>query len=198
MKITKSDIESDVKRLMSSLENDYEIPISWMIIKPIINTMLVVYCMLFLAAIINGVVYYDKEYPLDIFLGGLFFSAIAGIVLTVMALIMTYGNLSILMCIPKNVRDNSLLINIGKQKLRAYGYVIVAINIVVAIVLISERRDFIIGYGFSWFASMLVGGLTFSMSMSRYMTPAVVATLDKIRQVVSDNDPVPTQQANNK
>ncbi|EEG0758326.1 hypothetical protein GVB10_004313, partial [Salmonella enterica] len=73
MTITKSDIENDVKRLMSSLENDYEIPTSWMIIKPIINKMLVVYCMLFLAAIINGVVYYDKEYPLEIFLAGCFF-----------------------------------------------------------------------------------------------------------------------------
>ena len=185
MTITKSDIENDVKRLMSSLENDYEIPTSWMIIKPIINKMLVVYCMLFLAAIINGVVYYDKEYPLEIFLAGCFFSAIASIVLTVTALIMTYGNLSILMCIPKNVRDNSLLINLGKKKIMTYGYVIVAINVVVAIVLISERRDFIIGYGISWFACMIIGGITFSMSMSRYMTPAVIATLDKIRQVVS-------------
>lgn len=111
---------------------------------------------------------------------------------------MTYGNISLLMCIPKDVRDKSLLIGIGKRTLKVYSYVAVVINFVVAIVLITGNHEFIFGYGLSWVASMLIGALIFSMSMSRYMTPAVVATLDKIRQVVSDNDPVPTQQANNK
>lgn len=111
---------------------------------------------------------------------------------------MTYGNISLLMCIPKDVRDKSLLIGIGKRMLKVYSYVAVVINFVVAIVLITGNHEFIFGYGLSWVASMLIGTLIFSMSMSRYMTPAVVATLDKIRQVVSDNDPVPTQKANNK
>lgn len=111
-------------------------------------------------------------------------------ILTVVALMMTYGNLSMLMCIPKNVRDNSLLLNIAKKKLKSYYCVVVVVNIIVAAVLISERSDFILGYGFSWFACMIVGGLTFSMSMSRYMTPAVVAALNKVRQIISSGTDV--------
>lgn len=100
-----------------------------------------------------------------------------------------------LMCIPKEVRDKSLLLNLAKRKLKVYGCVIVGINAVVAVVLISLRGDFIIGYGVSWFACMIIGGITFSMSMSRYMTPAVVATLDKIRQVVSSGDALSAENA---
>lgn len=106
-------------------------------------------------------------------------------ILTVMAIMMAYGNLSLLMCIPKKVRKKSLLVNLAKKKLKLYGLIMIVFDIFVAVVLISERSSLIIGYGFSWFASFLIGGVVFSMSMSRYMTPAVVATLDKIRQVVS-------------
>lgn len=196
--IRKSDIEKDMENIMSSLNGDYEIPTSWMIVRPVIKLMSIVYIMLFLAALINGFVYFDNEYPMELFYGGAFFAAVSGVVLTAMALMMTYGNLSMLMCIPKDVRDNSILLNIGKQKLKVYGCVIIAINIFVAIVLISERSDFIIGYGVSWFVCMLVGGIIFSMSMSRYMTPAVVATLDKIRQVVSSGESAPTEHVDPK
>lgn len=196
--IRKSDIEKDMENMMSSLNGDYEIPTSWMIVRPVIKLMSIVYIMLFLAALINGFVYFDNEYPMELFYGGAFFAAVSGVVLTAMALMMTYGNISMLMCIPKDVRDRSLLIGIGKRKLKTYGYVIVAINVVVAIVLISERGDFIIGYGVSWFVSMIVGGITFSMSMSRYMTPAVVATLDKIRQVVSSGESAPAEHVDPK
>lgn len=182
--VLKSDIENDAKKIMDSLKKDYRIPSSGEIILPVIKVMTIVYVMHVIAILGNEFVY--KK---DIWLPGMIMWLILSCgILTVVALMMTYGNLSILMCIPKDVRDNSMLLNIGKQKLKAYGCIIVAINIVVAIVLISERSDFIIGYGFSWFACMLIGGITFSMSMSRYMTPAVVATLDKIRQVVSSEE----------
>lgn len=179
--VLKSDIENDAKKIMDSLKKDYRIPTSGEIVFPVIKIMSIVYVMHVMAISVNEFVYNKNMW----FPGVIMWLVLSCGILTVVALMMTYGNLSILMCIPKDVRDKSILLNIGKQKLKAYGCVIVAINIVVAIVLISERSDFIIGYGFSWFACMLIGSFIFSMSMSRYMTPAVVATLDKIRQVVS-------------
>jgi len=182
--VLKSDIEKDVRDLMESLRGDYRIPDSKEIIFPVIKVMLVVYVM-HVVAIISSLLIYEKNIWLP---GVIMWLVLSCGILTAMALVMTYGNLSMLMCIPKEVRDKSLLLGIVKRKLKAYGCVIVGINAVVAVILVSLRGDFIIGYGASWFACMIIGGIIFSMSMSRYMTPAVVAMLDKIRQVVSSGD----------
>ncbi|EBP3773442.1 hypothetical protein ACDQ64_003929 [Salmonella enterica] len=179
--VKRSDIENDVKMLMQSFKNDYRIPTSGEIISPIIKLMSVVY-MMHVVVITVGLIVCDKKIW---FPGIAMWLVLSCGVLTVMAIMMVYGNLSLLMCIPKEVREKSLLVNLAKKKLKSYGLIMIVFNIFVAIVLISERSSLIIGYGFSWFASFLIGGIVFSMSMSRYMTPAVVATLDKIRQVVS-------------
>lgn len=179
--VKRSDIENDVKMLMQSFKNDYRIPTSGEIIFPIIKLMSVVY-MMHVVVITVGLIVCDKKIW---FPGIAMWLVLSCGILTVMAIMMAYGNLSLLMCIPKEVREKSLLVNLAKKKLRLYGLIMIVFNIFVAVVLISERSSLIIGYGFSWFASFLIGGIVFSMSMSRYMTPAVVATLDKIRQVVS-------------
>lgn len=179
--VKRSDIENDVKMLMQSFKNDYRIPTSGEIIFPIIKLMSVVY-MMHVVVITVGLIVCDKKIW---FPGIAMWLVLSCGILTVMAIMMVYGNLSLLMCIPKEVREKSLLVNLAKKKLRLYGLVMIVFNIFVGVILISERSSLIIGYGFSWFASFLIGGIVFSMSMSRYMTPAVVATLDKIRQVVS-------------
>ncbi|HAG3417251.1 TPA: hypothetical protein G8034_004327 [Salmonella enterica] len=179
--VKRSDIENDVKMLMQSFKNDYRIPTSGEIISPIIKLMSVVY-MMHVVVITVGLIVCDKKIW---FPGIAMWLVLSCGILTVMAIMMAYGNLSLLMCIPKEVREKSLLVNLAKKKLRLYGLIMIVFNTFVAVVLISERSSLIIGYGFSWFASFLIGGVVFSMSMSRYMTPAVVATLDKIRQVVS-------------
>ncbi|MDL4915019.1 MULTISPECIES: hypothetical protein [Enterobacterales] len=179
--VKRSDIENDVKMLMQSFKNDYRIPTSGEIISPIIKLMSVVYMMHFVVITV-GLIVCDKKIW---FPGIAMWLVLSCGILTVMAIMMAYGNLSLLMCIPKEVREKSLLVNLAKKKLRLYGLIMIVFNTFVAVVLISERSSLIIGYGFSWFASFLIGGVVFSMSMSRYMTPAVVATLDKIRQVVS-------------
>lgn len=190
--VLKSEIEKDVQLLMTSLEGDYRIPSSSEVIFPVIKALSVVYFMHIVAVVVNKF-YYDD----DIWLFGVvLWLVLSCSILTAFALMMTYGNLSLLMCIPKEVRKKSLIINIGKKKLTIYSYVIVAINFVVAIILIIGNHEFIFGYGISWFASMLIGSFIFSMSMSRYMTPAVVATLAKIRQVISSGEPVPAKQIN--
>ena len=183
--VLKSDIERDVKILMESLKKDYQIPTSWEIILPIVKVMLVVYVMHFIA-ITSALIFYNKNIW---FPGVAMWMILSCGLLTVVALMMTYGNLSMLMCIPKEVRDESLLLRLAKRKFKLYWSVIVIVNVIVAAVLISIRGDFIIGYGVSWFACMIIGSITFSMSMSRYMTPAVVASLDKLKQVIySDSD----------
>lgn len=179
--VKRSDIENDVKMLMQSFKNDYRIPTSGEIIFPIIKLMSVVY-MMHVVVITVGLIVCDKKIW---FPGIAMWLVLSCGILTVMAIMMAYGNISLLMCIPKEVREKSLLVNLAKKKLRLYGLVMIVFNIFVGVVLISERSSLIIGYGFSWFASFLIGGIVFSMSMSRYIPPAVVATLDKIRQVVS-------------
>lgn len=189
--VLKSDIEKDVRVLMASLNKDYQIPTSGEIILPVIKAMSIVYVM-HVVAIISSSAIYKQNISLP---GVAIWLILSCGILTAVALIMTYGNLSMLMCIPKDVRDKSLLLGLAKRKLKVYGCVIVVINAIVAFVLISLRGDFIIGYGASWFACMIIGGIIFSMSMSRYMTPAVVATLDKIRQVVSSGDVLSAEKA---
>lgn len=190
----KSDVERDAFELMSSLKDDYEIPSSWSVVLPVLKIMLPVYIMHLLASALNGVVYYGDDGLMTLY-AGLFFSAISCVVLTVTALMMSYGNVSVLLCVPKASRDRSILLRVFKKKLKIYCCVIVLINVVVAVALIFEDPKFILGYGFSWFACMIIGGLIFSMSMSRYITPAVAATLDKIRQVVSSGNDVTAENA---
>lgn len=190
--VLKSDVEKDVEILMASLKKDYQIPTSWEIILPVIKAMLVVYVMHFIA-IISALIVYNKNIW---FPGVIMWMILSCGLLTIVALIMAYSNLSMLMCIPKEVRDKSLLFRVAQKKFKVYWFVIVVINMIIAVVLISLRGDFIVGYGFSWFACMLIGSFIFSMSMSRYMTPAVVATLDKIRQVVSSGEPMSAKQIN--
>lgn len=189
--VLKSEIEKDVQHLVTSLKDDYRIPSSGEIIFPVIKVLSVVYFM-HVVAIIANEFYYDEDIW---FPGVVMWFVLSCVILTALALVMTYGNLSLLMCIPKEVRNKSLLISIGKKKLMTYGYVTIAINFVVAIILITGNHEFIFGYGISWFACMIIGGITFSMSMSRYMTPAVVATIDKIRQVVSVGEIEPSKPA---
>jgi hypothetical protein len=183
--ILKSDIEADAKSIIEALKGDYIIPTSGQIVWPVIKVMSVVYLMHLVAYLISDIIYHDIGTNLE---GKLVCFLLSCGILTVLALMMTYGNLSLLMCIPKAVRDKSLLIRLGKEKFKVYGCAIVFINVISAIVMINVESGFIVCYGFSWFACMLIGGITFSMSMSRYMTPAVVATLDKIRQVVSSEE----------
>lgn len=180
--ILKSDIEKDARNIIESLKGDYSIPTSSHIITPVIKSMSVVYFMHFLAYASNDFFY--NEVGID-FVGQAACFFISCGILTLMALMMTYGNLSILMCIPKDVRNSSLLLKLLRDKLKFYGCIMVVINIVVAVVMVNIGPGFIVFYGFSWFACILIGGVILSMSMSRYMTPAVVATLDKIREVVS-------------
>jgi|GEM_PF-2820459 hypothetical protein len=189
--VKRSDIENDVKMLMQSFKNDYHIPTDREIISPIIKLMSVVY-MMHVVVITVGLIVCDKKIW---FPGIVMWLVLSCGILTVMAIMIAYGNLSLLMCIPKEVREKSLLVNLAKKKLKLYGLIMIMFNIFVAIVLISERSSLIIGYGFSWFASFLIGGVVFSMSMSRYMTSAVVATLDKIRQVVSSGDVLSAENA---
>lgn len=189
--VLKSEIEKDIRHLMMSLEDDYRIPSSGEIMLPVIKVLSVAYFMHVVAIIANEFYYNDDVWLLGL---GIWLLLSCGL-LTVVVLMMTYSNVSLLMCIPKEVRDKSLLIGIGKRKLKVYSYVIIAVNFFVAIILITENHEFIFGYGISWFVCMIIGGITFSMSMSRYMTPAVVATLNKIRRVVSSGDALSAENA---
>ena len=65
--------------------------------------------------------------------------------------------------------------------------ILVCVNIIVAAILIINGPNNIIYYGLSWFASLMIGNVVFSMSISRYMTPAVTATFSKIGEFLSSS-----------
>ncbi|ECW6540204.1 protein traS, partial [Salmonella enterica subsp. enterica serovar Give] len=46
-------------------------------------------------------------------------------------------------------------------------------------------ESFIGGLGFSWFVTYLISMLTLQTSLSRYMTPAVVSSLSKVKELLT-------------
>lgn len=180
----KSDVENDVRKVLDSLSTDYDIPSTWAVLKPILNFVVLIFIMFLLAILVDCLVYPNVANKGAV-LVMLSIAIMTCVVLFGVLYFMLHGLLNVILCIDRRALDESLLYRIVKRKLKFYVGVIVLFNMLTAAALIYGRNDYIIGYGFSWFMSIIFGSLIFSTSISRYMTPAVTATLSKVSEVLS-------------
>ncbi|MCT4709140.1 hypothetical protein MUA04_02865 [Enterobacteriaceae bacterium H11S18] len=180
----KSELENDAIKLLDSLNDDYVIPSSWAVIRPILKFMSVVYVMHLLALVLECVVYPDVV-TTGAFLFILAIMFVSCIVLTGFAFLILYSNVNILLCINKDVLGRSLIAGIARRMIKRYFFAMIIFNIISAVVIVFVDKEFIVGYGASWFFSYLIAGISFSTSFNRYMTPAVTATFSKIGEFLS-------------
>lgn len=185
MKITRGMIEQDAQYLLESVRTtDYEIPTSGDIFKVIFRVykfvVLIQLVAVFFDWLLYGVDNEDYSYSSMLILS-------AGSLLVVFGVLCAtlYQNVTLALCIPQDVRDNSLLCSIIRKKIRSYLLGMVLLNSAVAAVLIFSGEYFVGGLGASWFVSLGISSVCFSYSTARYFTPQVMAVIDKIAEVIT-------------
>ncbi|EDE2461889.1 protein traS [Salmonella enterica] len=185
MKVTRSMLEQDARYLLDSVRDaDYEIPSSGAVFK----TILKVYgCVFFiqLAGVLADWMIYARRGDYYSYSDIAILSTVSLVVIFAVLCVMLYQNVSFALCIPEDVRNNSLICKIIRKKLKAYFVVVVLFNMLVALILLYCGHRHVSYLGASWFFSLIVGGLSFSFSMSRYFTPPVISALNKIAETVS-------------
>lgn len=184
MKVTRSMIEQDAQYLLESVRTaDYEIPASGDIFKVIFKIYGFVVLLQIAAVLADWLLYGNYKYYS--FFSMMIFSGGSLVIIFGILCMMLYQNVSLALCIPEEVRRQSLVCQIVRSKLRSYLVAVVLFNTIVASVLLYCGHAYAGGLGFSWFLSLIIGGLSFSYSMSRYFTPQVMAVIDKIAEVIA-------------
>ncbi|EEG6289545.1 protein traS [Salmonella enterica] len=180
----RSELEKDAAYILDRFKQlDYEIPSNREILKVIFSKLVIVYT-LQLAFIIADVFLNAKpgEYHyFDTFVlalgSNVFFSLIF--------LMSTYSIVSLKLSLGTEIIGQSILLSLVEKKINSYGLFILLVNIFVGCILLWTGESFIGGLGFSWFVTYLISMLTLQTSLSRYMTPAVVSSLSKVKELLT-------------
>ncbi|HEI6739721.1 TPA: protein TraS [Yersinia enterocolitica] len=79
----------------------------------------------------------------------------------------------------------SVLMQILAKKIRFYGKFLLLFNTLVGLFLLYFHEAAVAALGLSWFGSFIFSGIILQGSMSRYMTPAAIDTVTKIKAIIS-------------
>lgn len=185
MKVTRSMIEQDAQYLLESVRTtDYEIPASSDIFKVIFKVYAFVVLLQMVGVFVDWLIYCSEgEYYSysDIAI----LSAVSLVVIFGVLCIMLYQNVSLALCIPEDVRRQSLICRIVSAKLRSYFIAVILFNTIVAVFLLYCGHRHVSYLGASWFVSLGIASVCFSYSTARYFTPQVMAVIDKIAEVIT-------------
>lgn len=175
-------LEQDVSALIEKIkESDYEIPKNTDVMRVILKRIQMVIVIQLLMVFCHFIIYgYDYEALIGISIisavGVLFFSAVF-----VPSL---YQLVSMMLSINEIDEGRSLIIKLLMGKLKRYWRYLVVINLIIGAVLLLSGEGVISGLGFSWFVTFLICIVSFQISLSRYMTPVVVSSLSKVRELI--------------
>ncbi|EBG3528019.1 hypothetical protein FI632_22355 [Salmonella enterica subsp. enterica] len=185
MKITRSMLEQDAQYLLESVRTtDYEIPQSGEIFKAIFKVYGFVVLLQIIAVFFDWFLY-SSSYKYYSLFSMLVFSGLSLVIIFGVLCIMLYQNVSLVLCIPEEVRRQSLFCQIVRKKLRSYFAAVIFFNVIVASILLYCGQAYAGGLGASWFVSLGIASVSFSYSIGRYFTPPVISALNKIAETVS-------------
>ncbi|MDX8633890.1 protein traS [Salmonella enterica] len=180
----RSELEKDAAYVLDELKNrDYEIPSNSQILKVIFSKLVIVYAiqLFFIATdvFINaGRVEYHYFDTLVIALGSnVFFSLVF--------LMSSYNFVCMKIALGNEIRNRSVLIGLIEKKIHFYSVFLLFTNSIVGVILLWVGESFVSGLGFSWFVTFIISALFLQGSLSRYMTPAVVSSLSKVKELLS-------------
>ncbi|EBN9932940.1 hypothetical protein QTR52_004393 [Salmonella enterica] len=185
MKVTRSMLEQDARYLLNSVRDaDYEIPSSGAVFKTIFK---VYGCVFFiqLAGVLADWVIYARRGDYYSYSDMAILSTVSLVVVFAVLCVMLYQNVSLALCIPEDVRNNSLICKIIRRKLRSYFVAVVLFNMLVALILLFLGHRHVSYLGASWFVSLGIASICFSYSTARYFTPQVMSVIDKIAEVIA-------------
>lgn len=185
MKITRSMLEQDAQYLLESVRTtDYEIPQSGDIFKAIFKAYGFVVLLQIIVVFFDWFLY-SSSYKYYSLFSMLVFSGLSLVIIFGVLCIMLYQNVSLVLCIPEEVRRQSLFCQIVRKKLRSYFVAVIFFNVIVASILLYCGQAYAGGLGASWFVSLGIASVSFSYSIGQYFTPPVISALNKIAETVS-------------
>lgn len=97
----------------------------------------------------------------------------------------TYNPVCMRLAVGDEIINQSVFLKLVVKKISFYSLFLMSVNTIVGCILLWTGESFIGGLGFSWFASFIVSVIFLQGSLSRYMTPAVVSSLSKVKELLS-------------
>ncbi|HBC0140593.1 TPA: protein traS [Salmonella enterica] len=185
----RSELETDASFILASMNGrDYEIPTNKMIMSIIFGRLKYVYFLQIIFVVLSFVIYkepgdLDYQFKKIIYLSLL--SCVTMAFFSLVFIAATYSNVCMFLTLGDDVRRDSILLKIVKNKILFYTRLLLIVNSLVGCVLLWAGEPFVAGLGFSWFATFIVSMLFLQGSLSRYMTPAVVSSLSKVKELLT-------------
>lgn len=180
----RSELEKDAASILDRFKQlDYEIPSNREILKIIFSKLMIVY-ILQLAFIVvdiflnasSGEYHYFDTFILALG-SNTFFSLIF--------LMSTYNPVCMRLVLGNEIINQSVFLKLIVKKIGFYSLFLVSVNTIVGCILLWTGERFVAGLGFSWFVSFMLCLMLLQGSLSRYMTPAVVSSLSKVKELLT-------------
>ena len=157
----RSELEKDVAFILDAFkEVDYEIPSNRNILKAIFSKLVIVYALQVSFIIVD-----------------VFFNSKSGEYHYFDTIVLALGSNAFFSVV--------FLMSTYEKKIGFYSLFLMSVNTIVGFILILKDESLIGGLGFSWFVTYIISMLTLQTSLSRYMTPAVVSSLSKMKELIS-------------
>ncbi|EET1367504.1 TPA: protein traS [Escherichia coli] len=180
----RSELEKDVAFILDAFkEVDYEIPSNRNILKVIFSKLVIVYA-LQVSFIIVDVFFNSKSGEYHYF-DTIVLALGSNAFFSVVFLMSTYDSVCMRLALGDEIINQSVFFKLIEKKIGFYSLFLMSVNTVVGFILILKDESLIGGLGFSWFVTYIISMLTLQTSLSRYMTPAVVSSLSKMKELIS-------------
>lgn len=180
----RSELEKDAANILDAFKSlDYEIPSNSQILKIVFGNLMVVYMLQLMFVVIDVFVNSSiKEYRY-------FDTAVlvvgSNVFFSLVFLMVSYNLVCMKLALGDEIIRQSHLLQLVEKKIKFYSIFLLSINSFVGVILLYSGESFVAGLGFSWFVTFLMSTLFLQGSLSRYMTPAVVSSLSKVRALLS-------------
>lgn len=180
----RSELEKDVTYILNEIKSrDYEIPSNRQVLKIIFNRLAIVYFIQLLFVIADVIINAEQgEYH---YFDTIVLSLGSNAFFSLMFLMVSYNLVCMRITLGDEVIKQSILMRLIERKIKFYSAFLLCTNSIVGLILLWSGERFISGLGFSWFVTFLISTLCLQGSLSRYMTPAVVSSLSKVKELLS-------------
>ncbi|MFH8136373.1 protein traS [Pantoea osteomyelitidis] len=182
----RSELEKDAAYILDEFKNrDYEIPTNSQILKVVFSRLMVVYAIQLLFIVFD--IFINCAHGEYHYFDTLVLAVGSNAFFSLVFLMTTYNLVCMRIALGSEIRNQSVLIGMIEKKIHFYSVFLLLVNTAVGLILLRAGESFVAGLGFSWFVTFLISVLFLQSSLSRYLTPAVVSSLSKVKELLSDS-----------
>lgn len=186
----RSEVEKDACFILEYLkEKDYEIPTNKQILGVLFGKIWVVYALQIIMVFLDRCFYFSEGggiyYNVYKLMGLLLLSSGSMLFFTLAFVGAMYSPVTMSLVIGKEVMEQSVLMQILSKKIRFYSKFLFLFNTLIGLFLLYFHEAAVAALGLTWFGSFVLCVIILQGSMSRYMTPAAIDTIVKLKAIIS-------------